>query len=229
MCVFNLWLNLTYSTTVVKINEVFLCSKCVKQVCWLGLFFFFHFLLKKSIQLLYFVLFMWVVPLLYVLHTLLLRLGFWTTNLFQCGKERGIFKSWFAHIFNATYVFGHEYPTPKYFSVVWDQWHWLPALRTLPSVQWYWCYKSRASSLCSAKPLPHSCFPSCDPAGGTFSLDCCREVPCQSFILLPWAKLREDPFEIKWCLPKGIILHRMCSCLLEGGVWEGLLRYRMAT
>lgn len=71
-------------------------------------------------------LFMWVVPLLYVLHTLsaaqvrllVLNKVFSTTHLFQCGKGRGISKIWFAHIFNATSVFGHEYPTPKYFSMV---------------------------------------------------------------------------------------------------------------
>lgn len=97
-----------------------MCQKCL--LAWV----FLNFLLRESIQLLHFMLFMWVVPLLYVLHTLsaaqvrllVLNKVFSTTHLFQRGKGRGISKIWFAHIFNATSVFGHEYPTPKYFSMV---------------------------------------------------------------------------------------------------------------
>lgn len=37
---------------------------------------------------------------------------------------------------------------------------------------------------------------------GRFFPDCCREIPCQSFILFPWVRLREDAFKTVGVFPK---------------------------
>lgn len=182
-----------------------MCQKCL--LAW-GLF---NFLLRKSIQLLHFMLFLWVVPLLYVLHMLsaaqvrllVLNKVFSTTHLFQCGKERGISKSWFAHIFDATCVFGHEYPTRKYFSMVVTSVALASCFEDFPiSVMVLVLQKGGSFPVLSQTCIPHLFRKAVTLVWGGLSLDCCREMPCQSFILLPWTRLREDAFKRVGVFPK---------------------------
>lgn len=189
------------------------------QTVW---FFIFNFLLRKSIQLLNFMLFMRVCasPVCVMLSAVQVRLllpkeVFSTSHPFHCGKEQGV-SAIVPVVLMAHVSLGKKfYPSPKYFSTVVRSVVLASCLKKFP-ISVMVLVLQKGELLCPLPDLYSKLWPWWDERGWFF-VDCCREMSCQSFILTPWDKIVGGCLQTTLCLPKEIILHRMFSCLLEEG------------